>query len=279
MRKYIVNYFVRILVFSYTVIGLMWFIIEILEHFLPQWAVTLYLTGHIAALIVPGLAGGFLKACQIVKDEILLTYSLRGKKIRIRYGNILNKTDGTILIGVNNQLTTDWGRVVPESIHRQLMDRFGNQEIEKIFKRQREAGGQGRGYFQGNVGNLDIVFLKMSDLEEDGGVHTTIEMLSAALEELFHHQESLTIKNDKIYIPLLGLGKTGASMECNDGVKLIVRKFLQFQAKADGNSADKIKNLEIVIYKDKIRNIDWLKLKLDLDIYFNGCLTCWGGNL
>lgn len=261
------------------IIGTLWAVIEIMQGFLPEWSVTCFLSSHIAVLILPGMVGGVVQGVYAFVNQRYLTYKRKDKIIKIRRGDILNKRKGTIVIGVNRQLVTDPDKIARDSIHWQLISRCGKRVLEDIFEKQRNGGCGDRCFFTGQAGGLDIVFLMMSDLGENGTVRTSLDMMTEALEDFFNHQENLQIKKGKVYLPLLGLGRTGAPLECNEAVKLIIRKYLQFQKQLNGDSVDKIRELELVIYKDNVRSVDWGKLKEDLDLYFFRCCECGGFRL
>lgn len=124
-----------------------------------------------------GAAVGIGRLIYSIWEIFFEKFQIGDKTIHIRIGNILKKTGGNIMIGVNEQLITDPAVIGPSSIHRQLLDMYPGQKshVEAIFQKQGKKGQKNsaeNSFFQGKVGGKPIIFLPMSDINEQRVVTT-----------------------------------------------------------------------------------------------------------
>lgn len=263
--------------FIFEVIGGLWTIIEIMEKCLPDMLITQMAVGNMKVILYPALLCGVGKIIYIVRTELFPTYKFGEKQVKICCGDILKKKDGTIVIGVNEQLKTKRHEVEEHSIHAQFIKKYGTKDIGEIFDNHGAfPDAEKQKAFAGKVNGRSLIFLKMSDLEEDGIPTTTVTRLKDSVRELFENQASLKVVNGTVYCPLLGTGASGGSMERAEVIQLLAREFLRVQPCLKEDGTDRIKTLVIVIYKKDFVRLDWISLKEELDSMFSACPGCAG---
>lgn len=263
--------------FAFTTIGSAWTALEIAGIVpFPESFLNWIEEAAFEILIFAGALGGIGKFGNLVYRIFFQTYHSDDKTICIRVGDILKKCDGSIIVGVNEQLNTAPDEIGLSSIHRQLVrNEKALASMEQIFERQRaKPAKERRGFFQGDVEHKHMIFLPMSSLRENQVVTTKTSLVSKGLTDLFRNQGRLRIENQTVFCPLLGTGEAGMHLSREETIKMIVRIYLQCCGKMTSESADKIKHLEIIVYPKDFGEIDWVRLKQELAFMISNCGSC-----
>lgn len=270
----------QICMFACSILGSIWSAIQILDEFCGKYHFWMRWSNCIWILIVPSVIGGFMRAIYLLKNNFFPTYKLSDKTIRVRIGDILDKSKGNIIVGINAQLETDEQLIAPSSIHAQLLkEKDTNQrELEKVFEKHKKSEDFTEGFFQETIGGKKVIFLIMSCLSAPGVAYTSVELVKEKLYSLFSHQQKLHIENNTVFCPLLGTGETGIYLSKEDAVLMIVKIFLRHCKVMDQNSTDKIKHLQIIVCKKDSLNIDWIRLNMKLKGMIEKCNQCEGFN-
>lgn len=256
-------------------VGAVWSVFEFLSYYFPDNQKIQEVTGNIGWILIPALLFGVYKVSRTLKMTFYPTYRIGNKTIKIRVKNILKCKKGTIVAGVNEQLKTSKEEIGETSIHYQLVH-MNEERIREIFETHKQSSNVSQRFFQGKVDDLDIIFLKMSDLPHEQKATTSAAKLEESFYELFHHQEKLTVKSKTLYCPLLGKGAASAPVSYNDVVKMMIRNFLAFQKSMNGESTDRIETLVIVVYRKDFKKIDYVSLHRDLKNMIANCYGCTG---
>ena len=119
----------------------------------------------------------------------------------------------------------------------------------------------------------------MSYVNQNERPQTNILFLKSAVAGLFNGQEKISIKDRRLYIPLLGCGESGSPLDQGNTITLIVEQFLKFQVNLTesikmeivAQKASKIDELVIVIHWKDISKIDWVKLNRSLRVMTQYC--------
>lgn len=237
-------------------IGAAWSALDIMENFLLQLEDV-----QLKKDIILFVAGCAAVLCLIHYIYLLLFFTcdlgIADTSIKIRYGNILKKKNGTVVIGINQELKTDKNEIGRNSIHYQIVDANLVPNIKELFKKEKnrleknENGNQiapmGTS-FSWNGDNKHYLFLVMSRLLRDQTPQATREDIQTAIKTLFNQQETLDIEKGNLYIPLVGTGEAGVRISRNESIKMIVSEYIASHAREDQKNPNHIKVLEIVIY-------------------------------
>ena len=263
-----------------SMIGIIWSLLEIINYFAPE-LINISLERKImifAAIIGPifnmlcGLLDILFFRCKISEDA----------EMKISIGNILNKRNGTVLIGINDKLETEVGKIGERSIHHQLMLKQKNRNLEEKFKEiqclnknQRVSMGY---HFSWNNKYQNFLFLVMSELQFDKAPVTNKETIVKSLKCLFSKQSALSIKNKKIFVPVIGTGAADIRLTHADVVRLIAKEYIFSQTHCVGNNPNRIQTVEIVVYwRDLLSGKmlrEWKKVCEDIRIMVQLCSEC-----
>lgn len=165
-----------------TISGIIWSAIQLIDYFFSQNSAIQEYTGNIKIIWVPALVFAAGRLAYVLKKDFFPTYKYKDKKIEIRVGNILKCKKGTIVVGVNHQLKTLAKDIGESSIHKQLIDKYGEEKINVIFETHKNGPNRQQTFFQGEVDILDIIFIKMSDwIGEQRVVTSTKDLEKRAL--------------------------------------------------------------------------------------------------
>ncbi len=63
-----------------------------------------------------------------------VTCTIGETKITIKSGNIIRKKDGSIVVGINNQMKTYQKDLAENSIHWQLVKKYGENDFKELFR-------------------------------------------------------------------------------------------------------------------------------------------------
>lgn len=266
------NIFVKAIICAirngFSSVGIFWSCFEILGYYFPTWA---QLVGnHVWVMISVFVISALITfICQI---RVKVTHTICGKEIVIKPGNIIREKSGSIVVGVNSQMMTGEGELAENSIHHQLVRKYGQPALEQLFSQAKSKNGD-YPFFRGTLGNKRFIFLCMSDVH-NGVASTTKQQLGQALSSLFENQKEVDIHKRKIYFPVLGTGGSGIGMSKQEMIKYLIESFLDFQRNKTDVSIDRIEQFNVVVYWYNMTQIDWKELNTWLKTYNDYCLNC-----
>lgn len=165
----------------------------------------------------------------------------QNRSVSVRIEDMLSRKDGTILIGVSNTLETD--RRGKNSIHQQLADLYSKDWLEEVFEAGRQNGvkvGDGTypyGYtFMGETPDgKSVAFIVMSEWEGDSPNQPPTgdaEKIGTMMKELFtdkssfHENVGSNCKDQRLYMPLIGMNTAKLGLSKQEYAEWIVRQFL-----------------------------------------------------
>lgn len=274
MGKLLLLRFKNIVVAGFGTIGAMWTLMEIMKNYFPNSYTVTNNKDNILILVIPALFSMVCKFIYILKFELRIKSKIKDFKIVVKFGNILNCKDGVIIVGVNNQLSTEKDKIAKGSIHRQMVDKYGQDKMLQIFIEGKQKNENNMKYFQKEISGKDFVFLPMSDIDDSGAVSTKTSTVKIALDNLFVNQKNLIVPNNNILIPIIGTGAGGLQPSKQDVIKIIIDSFLSFQKRSDEEVSSKIKTMNVVVYWKDIFEIDWVELSKWLDSQKGYCWDC-----
>lgn len=252
---------------SMSFIGTTWAIIGIVEHLFIGTPSAELLQIEKWILLSVGFATLLLHIFIDFLKFVFFSYKTEsGMNIQIRVGNILKKTNGSILVGINSQLNTDPAQIGANSIHRQLIDKIGREKVEKAFAEKKATLASANAPMGDTFPIKDdsqlFQLLVMSELSSTGSPSTNNQNLYLALSSLFMNQCNLEVLNKRMYIPLIGTGDADCQLSHADGAKLIAKAFILSKEQVNENKPWRIRTLVITIY--------WK------DFFTCGVLSQWG---
>lgn len=248
----IFNGFINILKQGFAAAGFVWTLAEIIEGIFPDFnieteSIRFVIIMAFSAVIVfqlASLAAGFLFfGCDIKNRE---------GRIKIRIGDILNKKNGSKVIGINDKLQNSIDTIGPNSLHSQFLRRYPQNDLDRMFSEalssEAENGRVSMGKtFRCPMGDEEYLFLVMSELEAEKAPSTERRYLRTALESFFRNQSKFEIKDKRLYIPVLGKGSAAMrNLDYFDTIKMIAGEYVYSQC-IYPNSANRIEELVIVL--------------------------------
>ena len=254
------------------VIGTIWSVMEILEKYYSDTPFINFYQNHISCMLIPGILAVVINVVCLLNYERKVSFTIKDAKITIEIGDILRKRDGVIVVGINNQWNTNGAQIGKSSIHKALLDKYGQDRLDAAFaKGKTEAE---RLFFPEEIGGKEYLFLRMSDLIHNNAASTTIDQMQKALDELFYHQDYLSMYGGRIYFPVLGTGEGGICLNRVKTIEFMVNRFWKFQKQINRNSIVKIKELHIVIYWKDFNRKEWNQIKQWVDKIGQYCMEC-----
>ncbi len=197
----------------------------------------------------------------------------------VRPGNILKKKNATIVVGINDILSCDRTIIGENSIHYQLMQKKYSRQVEDRLNEARlSLNGQKAKYgtvFSVNAANYNkfFIFLVMSNISKPGIIDTKAEDLCRAITDLFKQESSLTIKNNKLFIPIIGTGPAGVGITKYNMIKAIACAYCLHRSR-DGHN---ITRLTIKIRWKDYLNLDIVSIIRDLQWMAKNCCCISNG--
>lgn len=203
-----------------------------------------------------------------------LTGKIGTKKIWIYKGNILKqKKPGTVVVGINRQMITDRSKVGKESIHRQLIDLYGENELQKVFTVESMSGNEAD-YFTQEIQSKSFLFLKMTDLTVKQAPIANKEEIKKVLSDLLKGQSNIRIEQGRLYIPVLGTGSAAVAIQKEDMIKVLVREYCEFLKDISDNGINRINNFCIIVHPNDWKELNRQELKKCLNSISNPCSYC-----
>lgn len=258
---------------SFSTMGVIWTVVNILEFYFPKHLLVIKYKDDIRILLFPALITTVISLFNLIKSRYVIKYKIDDIRIIIMVHDIFRIRNGVNVIGINNQLCTQVDKIGENSIHSKMIDKYGKEVMRDVFVKGKEKIRNGKKYFQDKIKNKDFLFLPMSNVD-DGAASTTITIVNDALKNIFENQEYLRLPNGKINIPIIGTGAAGINLSKEDVIKLIIENYLDFKNKSGEEDNSKIKVLNIIVYWKDILNIDWLELNRWMKNQVDYCQKC-----
>ncbi len=262
-----------------TALGVAWTVFEVFDHWkinpLPEKC---QLPIFLAVIFVTLICYALCDIWQVFFFSCKIGSSC---KIRIRIGNILKKKNGTILIGINNELDTNPRRIGDGSIHEQLISKQKDNSLLNEFEKERkqiESLAEMGHSFPWQDGQQSYLFLVMSSLTQAHVPKARSSDLLTAMRKLFDSQDSLVIQSRTLYVPVIGTGEAAVRLSHADVIKLIAREYIISEARSTPENPQRIQTLEIVVYGKDFFNIgfiaEWHSLCQDIRTMAEQCSAC-----
>ncbi len=264
---------------GFAVIGSIWTVMEIFERYFPEWEFVEYGKSHIGVMIIPAVLVVAGMCVRLLYQERVITFTIKGVQVKIQAGDMLHKKKGLTVVGVNRQLNTKREQIGETSIHKAVLDRYGQEKLDRAFERGSRQVGAGRLFFQEKLEDWEFLFLCMSDLDENAAASTTEELMKKALDDLFSNQQMLRVPKGRVYLPILGTGEGGFCLGKEETIQFMIERLWNFQRQVSGSSTVKIKKVQIVVYWKDCHEINWKQLKEWAGKMGQYCIECPNFNI
>ena len=183
------------------------------------------------ALIVFFLSMGFFFCLELYRlffQRIPVPES--SKSISLRFGNLLRCRNGTILVGINNTLTYDEDKIGRDSIHNQLIQKYGIDWMRQVFEAEKEKAGltvypPGYAFSARAEDGREYLFVVMSELKAAGVPKTAPGEVRKVAQVLFSSDE-FRCRNKRLYSPILGTGSAALLCAQKDVAEQIAFEFV-----------------------------------------------------
>lgn len=277
MRNYLNMKFMKILVqliwslvkIFWVIVGGLWTTMEILNTIFSQS--TLVGKLHDNAVIYFSIPLVFAIGQLIRKYR--LKEKIGTKSIEIRYGDIIECKNGSIVLGINNQGISESRIINDDSIHGQLMKRYGEKDVSEAIK---NSNGDIIKFKSSKDGkNKDFLMIRMSNINQYGVAEAEAEQVKEAIHKLFWNQHEYEIINNTLFMPLLGTGTAGIIPSRLEVLETIIKEFICFQRDRVADAQrDVITHLIIVIRWRDINAVSPEKVTEILKQYVEYCFQC-----
>lgn len=152
------------------------------------------------------------------------------KSVSIRFGNLLRFRNGTLLVGINNTLTYDEDKIGRDSIHNQLIQKYGIQWMRQVFEAEKKKAGltvypPGYAFSARAEDNREYLFVVMSELKAAGVPKTAPEEVRKVAQTLFS-SDDFRCRNKRLYSPILGTGSAALLCAQRDVAEQIAFEFV-----------------------------------------------------
>lgn len=210
------------------------------------------------------------------------------KSISVRIGNILGMNDGTILIAINNDLIYDPKKIGSDSLHNQLIKKYGYNWMKSIIdeEKQKPKSFVGNKYPYGysftataphpknkflfNRKQQEFLFLVTSELQRDGVPTTSPKIIYESLNKLFADSNSFRLKNNRLYVPLIGTGFSALPYSRQLIAELIAFCFINNIKDMGGT----VQHLAITFRPHTLDRINLVSLKENISAFIHNCKKC-----
>ena len=209
-----------------------------------------------------------------------ITIPQTNKSIGIRFGNILSKTDGSILVGINNTLEYRMDKIGKNSIQYQLAKKYGMPWMRQLFENEKSKivnpVTKNRVYPYGYTFDglspdkkSHFVFLVMSGLKSAKVPETKPYYLDTAIDHLFRANNFRCI-NNRLYMPALGTGSVALPLSKQNSARNISHIF----ARNTLDESTSVHDLKIIFRWHSFDKVDLAGLYEDFIAYSRVCHTC-----
>ena len=196
------------------------------------------------------------------------------KSISLRFGNLLRCRNGTILVGINNTLTYDEDKIGRDSIHNQLIQKYGIDWMRQVFEAEKEKAGltvypPGYAFSARAEDGREYLFVVMSELKAAGVPKTAPGEVRKVAQVLFSSDE-FRCRNKRLYSPILGTGSAALLCAQRDVAEQIA---FEFVCAAAQNSAA-VHELVLVFRWRNLPRIQLTALKQSIAQIAERCRSC-----
>ena len=196
------------------------------------------------------------------------------RSVSLRFGNLLRCRNGTVLVGINNTLTYDEDKIGRDSLHNQLIQKYGINWMRQVFEAEKQRAGltvYPPGYAfsaQAKDGRM-YLFVVMSELKAAGVPRTAPEEVRKVAQVLFSSDE-FRCRNKRLYSPILGTGSAALLCAQRDVAEQIA---FEFVCAAAQNSAA-VHELVLVFRWRSLPRIQLTALKQSIAQIAERCRSC-----
>lgn len=223
----------RIAAQSFSVVGALYSFSEMLRQLAPGSALAFPFTWRFALGLFLASLAVFTAWTVYLHFFQTIRIPNTDRTVCIRFGDILRRRKGRIVVGVNDTLSYSASQIGSKSIHNQLIRKFGIAWVQRVFERQKQADPRARypyGYcFSANApdGRL-FLFTVMSELTADGVPTTQLAGIRQVIHTLFG-SDSFRCENNRLYMPLLGTGSAALQFSKQQLAEQIAFEFIRSQ--------------------------------------------------
>ena len=265
---------------GFSIVGVVYSLLKIIHEILPSVSLApdINLSLLLLVFFVAFFSSFVLEVWTFYFQEVTITHT--DKSIGIRFGDILKKTDGSILVGINNTLEYNIEKIGKDSIQYQLSKKYGSSWMMQLFESEKEKNKDIQntdhiypyGYTFDGVSpdrKQHFVFLVMSGLESNRVPGTMPSYLTSAIVKLFSTNDFRCI-NNRLYVPALGTGRVALPLSKQNAAKNIVHIFTR-NTSAESTS---VHDLRIIFRWHSYKKIDMVSLYKDIGSYARVCCKC-----
>lgn len=282
MEKLIKNYIVPVFVSVFSGAGVAFSAIEVIGHFWEQSVVFDRYIDTPCFVIVCSILAGVIQLRACLKKEIVHCVN-HGKIVVCKSRDILRKKSGTIVVGVNRQLETQEEKIDRSSIHGQMIKKYGQDKMQEIFDNGKLQMRDGtRLFFNGKIKNKHYIFLQMSDLEDECLAVADKQQVAEAVDNLLRNQQRAIIEKQRLYVPVLGTGAAGVSLDRMEMIRLLAQRYSEFLSQLDREKRtgvsdgrrDAVNRINEFCIVTNDRDIDWQRLETCIKSIGKDCRFC-----
>lgn len=270
----------KLLTSGVAAIGTVWTLMEINN------TLSIIDVGDCSSKTIIILAGVLWPSVTVFREMLFFNCNIGNSfHLRIRFGNITRRKNGTILVPINHNFfckKPEPRRLFdkrPESILSQLtIGKDGSEIVQQLqdFHARLNGSSTPMGTCYGvTTHKRSLLFMSQTRHVEAGKCASSHDEIMQALNNLFADQTKLNIENYTIYMPVLGTGKSGANLSYDNAIKMIAKAFVYCSSHKDENSSRRIRTVEIVIRWKDLQNIDnWVQTCEDIKNIAHLCGDC-----
>ena len=263
-----------ILVKCFSLVGAVFSTGEMLQKIAPNspLAFSLSFTG---AVIVFGVSLAFFVGLELYRlffQRIPIPNT--AKYVSVRFGNLLRRKNGTLLVGINNTLTYDEAQIGKDSIHSQLIRKYGIKWMRNVFEAEKKKTGlkvypAGYAFSAEAPDRRAYLFVVMSELKNPQVPTTELEQVRKVVQGLFA-SDDFRCRNNRLYSPILGTGSAGLQNSQKDVAEQIAFEFVC----ADAAHSAAVHELVLVFRWRNLSKVDLAALRRSIQQIAERCRVC-----
>ena len=205
--------------------------------------------------------------------------------IKIRFGNIMKQKNGTVLVPINDKLFSRRpGGRIPGSLHDQLATdpRYGEAITKAIVQESRRMAAGDDQYAP--IGHrfsvvtrdrkFDYLFFVSAHFEKTNVSSSSYAAVRQGLRQLFSRQAGFGVRNNTLYMPVVGAGNAGLCYE--DAIRMIAQEYILGCAHGKEDAPVRIQTLVIMLRPRDVfrRALDILTLCDEIETMVKVCGSC-----
>jgi hypothetical protein len=205
--------------------------------------------------------------------------------IKIRFGNILKRKDGTVLVPINDRLYSrrNIGRRNTGSMHDQLMDGRYGDAIAMALSKEAQCVGASNGehapmghHFSVKTrdGKYDYLFFVSAHFQKENLASSSYTEVRLALRKLFLEQADFAVRNNTLYMPVIGAGCAGLCYE--DAIRMIAQEYILSCTHQKDDTPVRAQTLVIMLRPQDVfkRALDIMTLCDEIETMVKVCGSC-----